>query len=101
MIFNEFLTPNGSDVVSTSRGVMGLELEINGARIGLFLARRPIFRASLGDRRRRSVLVSLSYINHLKPNGHYMGRTAQLTSRCCILDIYSTNICTEYFKHAA
>jgi tryptophan 2,3-dioxygenase len=24
-----------------------------------------------------------------------------LTSRCCILYIYSTNICTEYFKHAA
>jgi len=40
-------------------------------------------------------------INHLTPNGHYMGRTAQLTSRCCILCIYSTNIRTEYFKHAA
>jgi len=26
-----------------------------------------------------------SKINHLTPNGHYMGRTAQLTSRCCIL----------------
>jgi len=24
-------------------------------------------------------------VNHLTPNGHYMGRTAQLTSRCCIL----------------
>ena len=42
-----------------------------------------------------------SLINHLTPNGHYMGRTAQLTSRCCILYIYSTNIRTEYFKHAA
>ena len=40
-------------------------------------------------------------INHLTPNGHYMGRTAQLTSRCSILYIYSTNIRTEYFKHAA
>ena len=40
-------------------------------------------------------------INQLTPNGHYMGRTAQLTSRCCILYIYSTNIRTEYFKHAA
>ena len=29
-----------------------------------------------------------------------MGRTAQLTSKCCILYIYSTNIGTEYFKHA-
>ena len=37
----------------------------------------------------------------MTPNGHYMGRTAQLTSRCCILYIYSTNILPEYFKHAA
>jgi len=41
------------------------------------------------------------YINHLTPNGHYVGRTAQLTSRCCILCIYSTNTRNEYFKHAA
>ena len=41
------------------------------------------------------------HINHLTPNGHYMGRTTQLTSRCCILYIYSTNIRTKYFKHAA
>jgi len=40
-------------------------------------------------------------INHLTPNGHYMGRTVQLTSRCYILYFYSTNIRTEYFKHAA
>ena len=40
-------------------------------------------------------------MNHLTPNGHYMGRTAQLISRCCILYIYSTNIRTEYFKHTA
>ena len=39
--------------------------------------------------------------NHLTPNGHFSGRTAPLTSRCCILYIYSTNIRTEYFKHAA
>jgi len=29
-----------------------------------------------------------------------MGRTAPLTSKLCILYIYSTNIGTEYFKHA-
>ena len=29
-----------------------------------------------------------------------MGRTAPLPSKRCILYIYSTNICTEYFKHA-
>jgi hypothetical protein len=31
----------------------------------------------------------------------YICHTALLTSRCCILNIYSTDICTEYFKHAA
>ena len=31
----------------------------------------------------------------------YICRTAPLTSRCFILYIYSTNIHTEYFKHAA
>ena len=31
----------------------------------------------------------------------YICRTAPLTSRCCISYIYSTNIRTEYFKHAA
>ena len=39
-------------------------------------------------------------INRLTPNDSYMGRTAPLTSKRCILYIYSTNICTEYFKHA-
>jgi len=38
--------------------------------------------------------------NRLTPNDPYMGRTAPLTSRPCILYIYSTNIGTEYFKHA-
>jgi thiosulfate reductase cytochrome b subunit len=41
------------------------------------------------------------YFNHLTPNGHFSGRTAPLTYRCCIFFIYSTDICTEYFKHAA
>ena len=40
-------------------------------------------------------------LNPLKPNDIYICRTAALTSRCCILYIYSTNIHTEYFKHAA
>ena len=33
------------------------------------------------------------------PNDPYSGRTAPLTSKRCILYIYSTNIGTEYFKH--
>jgi len=37
--------------------------------------------------------------NPLKPNDPYRGRIAPLTSKRCILYIYSTNIDTEYFKH--
>ena len=41
----------------------------------------------------------LAMFNHLTPNDPYSGRTAPLTSKRCILYIYSTNIGTEYFKH--
>jgi len=37
-------------------------------------------------------------VNPLTPNDAYSGRTALLTSKRCILYIYSTNIGTEYFK---
>ena len=40
-------------------------------------------------------------INPLAPNDVYIRRKAQLTSRRCISNIYSTNTLTEYFKHAA
>ena len=39
-------------------------------------------------------------INRLTHNDPYMGRTATLTSKRCILYIYSTKVGTEYFKHA-
>ena len=39
-------------------------------------------------------------VNRLTPNDPYMGRNAPLTSKRCILYIYSTNVGTEYFKHA-
>ena len=45
--------------------------------------------------------MSGTCINLLKPNDIYICRTAALTSRRYILNIYSTNIHTEYFKHAA
>ena len=38
-------------------------------------------------------------VTPLTPNVNYSGRTAPLTSKRCILYIYSTNIGTEYFKH--
>ena len=37
---------------------------------------------------------------NLTPNDLYISRTALLTSKRCILHIYSTNIGAEYFKHA-
>ena len=40
-----------------------------------------------------------SAINPLTPNDDYSGHTTPLTSKCCILYIYSTNTGTEYFKH--
>ena len=36
----------------------------------------------------------------MTPNDPYTGRTAPRTSKSCILYIYSTNVGTEYFKHA-
>ena len=49
---------------------------------------------------RHSVHVSyFSKVNPLTPNDHYSGRTAPLTSKRCILYIYSASIGTEYFKH--
>ena len=38
--------------------------------------------------------------NRLKPKDPLMGRTAPLTSKRFIVYVYSTNIGTEYFKHA-
>jgi len=38
--------------------------------------------------------------NLLTPNDPYMGPTAPLSSKRCILYIYATNVGTEYFKHA-
>ena len=43
--------------------------------------------------------LSWVYFNPLTPNEHYSGRTAPLTSKRCILYIYSINTGTEYFKH--
>ena len=39
-------------------------------------------------------------INPLAPKDPYRCRTAHLTSKRCILYIYSTNISTEYFEHS-
>jgi len=47
--------------------------------------------------------IGLMYYRHLfnplTPNDHNSGRTAPLTSKLCVLYIYSTNTGTEYFEH--
>ena len=44
----------------------------------------------------------LSYVvNPLVTSDVYTRRTAQLNSSRCMLNVYSTNTLTEYFKHAA
>ena len=45
-------------------------------------------------------VIHYRWFNRLKPSDPYLGRTAPLTSKRCILYIYSTNIGTEYFKHS-
>ena len=40
-----------------------------------------------------------AFVNPLTPKDPYSGRTAPLTSKRCILYIYSTNIGTKSFKH--
>ena len=42
----------------------------------------------------------VSDIKPLAPSDLYMSRTAPLTSKRCILYIFSTNVGTEYFKRA-
>jgi len=46
----------------------------------------------------KDVNAIVQRIDCLTPNDHYSGHTAPLTSKHCILYIYSTNIGTEYFK---
>jgi len=51
-----------------------------------------------GTRNQETICSMKMGINPLTPNDPYWGRTAPLTSKRCILYIYSTNIGTEYFK---
>jgi len=44
--------------------------------------------------------MAVKEFNPLMPNDLYISRTTLLTSKHCILYIYSTNVGTEYFKHA-
>ena len=94
---------NGLSGLPLSDWALALSQRARNSIFYAFLVKAEIFGwsvisyASVGT----SQNIAFPMFNHLTPNGHYMGRTAQLTSKCCILYIYSTNIRTEYFKHAA
>jgi hypothetical protein len=49
--------------------------------------------------RNNKIRLYKTLINTLTPNDPCRGRTAPLTSKLCILYIYSTKIGTGYFKH--
>ena len=65
----------------------------------------PVVRHKRAGSTERLVFVTDIVIVHcgfkpLTPNDLYISRTTPLTSIRCILYIYSTNVGTEYFKHA-
>ena len=59
----------------------------------------PRVNPSLPIQRHTKQIPAVRLINPLTPKDPYSGRTAPLTSKSCILYIYSTNTVTEYFKH--
>jgi len=63
--------------------------------------RRPWPTGGCCAKKKKKINVTESFyvINPLTPNDSCGGRTAPLTSKSCILYIYSTNTGTEYFKH--
>jgi len=66
-----------------------------------FLAKRVLYNMPkpCGDVEISSSFFLRAFVNPSTPNDHYSGRTASLTSKRCILYIYSTNTGTENFKH--
>jgi len=65
---------------------------------GVFAAKYDIHTPESQCLEHRS-LSKTAFINPLMPNDPYSGHTAPLTSKRCILYIYSTDTGTEYFKH--
>ena len=59
-----------------------------------------VFEDQPANRNGSQAFSESTQFNPLTPNDLYMSRTAPLTSKRFILYIYSTNVGTEYFKHA-
>jgi len=69
--------------------------------VSLLYSQEPVLTLSKINPVHAPFHFSKTQFNLLKLNDVYICRTAALTSRRYILNIYSTNIHTEYFKHAA
>jgi len=104
-------SPNSNDINTAASLRMALypiqllsfrKLTDNG-RINLDACPTALFNGSWYKQGKQNLFtmraILYNEINPLTPNDHYSGRTAPLTSKRCILYIYSTNIDTEYFKH--
>ena len=76
----------------------GLTISVQKTKSMAFKGRDPVRTKIVIDNK---IIEQVKMFNLLKPNDIYICRTAAPTSRRYILNIYSTNIHTEYFKHAA
>ena len=87
-----------------------LLLGLSHPRVPVFVLQMqlcPLYNANTLCRRTSTLDINIfkpgiearKFLNPLMLNDDYSGHTAPLTSKRCILYIYSTNIGTEYFKH--
>ena len=85
---------------SVLTGASSPTLRCAPARVTLILlwAIHRVCLLSLHPSQNRKPSLAGTSFNPLTPNDHYSRRTAPLTSKHCILYIYSTNTGTEYFK---
>ena len=82
--------------IDSSKVSLKLVLLHNGHRyLSVPLAHAPNVKESYESMKLLLGKVKYDEFNLLTPNDDYSGRTAPLTSKCCILYIYSTNVCTE------
>ena len=122
---NGILVAGGRQVIGCARGHIAYHNLCDGRDCGSFVGRDTLVQSSVTvlevpngqvsilhlypvQRERKAIFLQRqtdggdSITLHLQhPNDVYIRRTSQLTSRRCIWNIYSTNILTEYFKHAA
>jgi len=80
------------------RIMMGCRSRDSCRKLFLNLEILPLLLFMIRNKNQFQVNSEIHQINPLMPNDDCSGRTAPLTSKCCILYIYSTNIGIEYFK---